>query len=197
MKKRWTKDELEFLNKNYNNKDIDFLCKNLNRTKSSVYKKAMRLGLTEKTENWSEEDIDILTKYWGKRSKKKITEMLGRSVLSINKKARELGLGPTCIANGEYLTTGDVGYLLNKDPIRIYFWIKQGLIKGIPYGNKPIYRIAPEEFITFIRNHPEKWKANEVNIDLIKPYLRMNNCCKIPSWFKEKIEEDRQEYFVV
>lgn len=194
MKRRWEKEEIEFLKENYFSKDINYLCKHLNRTKDSIYKKAKRLRITENRENWSEKDIEILTTYWGKKSLSNIAVMLGRTNISIKKKAIELGLGPQCIANGEYLTTGDIAYLLNKNPGVIYAWIKKKIIVGKPFGRKPIYRVQPKEFIKFLKNNPNRWCGYKARIELIKPYLITNRYGDIPEWFESKVNNDRNLY---
>lgn len=188
--RRWAKEEAQYLVDNFAIKDIDTIAMQLNRSKDSVYKKAMRLKLTKIVKRWTEEEIEILIKCWGKYSRERIAERLNRSSISIKKKAVELKLGPQRISNGDYLTSGDIGYLLNKDPNLIYRWLRGGYIKGRRFGNKKIYQIKPKDFLAFLRAYPQKWDGYKARIDLIKPYFYTSNQCELPLWFVEKIESD-------
>ncbi len=187
---RWSKIEIQYLVDNFEFKDIEIISEELNRTKDSVYKKAMRLGLTKTVKRWTEEEIEFLIKCWGKYSREKIAQKLNRSSVSIKKKAVELKLGPQRISNGDYLTSGDIGYLLNKDPNLIYRWLKSGYIKGRRFGDKKIFQIKPKDFLMFLKNYPNKWDGYKARIDFIKPYFYTSNQCELPPWFTEKIEID-------
>ncbi|WP_432662019.1 hypothetical protein R9X47_15760 [Wukongibacter baidiensis] len=187
---RWSKMEIQYLVDNFEFKDIDIISEELNRTKDSVYKKAMRLGLTKTVKRWTEDEIEFLIKCWGKYSREKIAQKLNRSSISIKKKAVELKLGPQRISNGDYLTSGDIGYLLNKDPNLIYRWLKSGYIKGRRFGDKKIFQIKPKDFLMFLKNYPNKWDGYKARTDFIKPYFYTSNQCELPSWFIEKVEID-------
>ncbi|QIB27099.1 helix-turn-helix domain-containing protein [Caloranaerobacter azorensis] len=189
-KKRWTKEEVDYLVENYSKKSINSISKDLGRTKDSVFKKAKRLGLTKTVRNWTEEEIDILTLNWGKRSVEKIARMLNRSTISVKKKAMELKLGSQYIANGEYLSTGNIGFLLNKNPTTVYKWLKEGIIKGRTFGKKSVYRVTPEDFIDFLKNNPNKWCGYSARIDLIKPYFYTSKQSSLPEWFIKKVNSD-------
>ncbi|WP_432405867.1 hypothetical protein [Wukongibacter sp. M2B1] len=189
---RWDKIEIQYLIDNFEFKDIEIIAKELNRTKNSVYKKAMRIGLTKRVRRWTEEELEFLIKCWGKYSREKIAQKLNRSSISIKKKAVELKLGPQRISNGDYLTSGDIGYLLNKDPNLIYRWLKSGYIKGRRFGDKKIFQIKPKDFLMFLKNYPNKWDGYKARIDFIKPYFYTSNKCELPSWFAKKIELDEQ-----
>lgn len=188
--RRWKQEEIQYLIDNFQINNIDKIAMGLDRTKDSVYKKAMRLKLTKIVKRWTEDEVEILVNCWGKYSREKIAERLNRSSISIKKKAVELKLGPQRISNGEYLTSGDIGYLLNKDPNLIYRWLKSGYIKGRRFGRKRVYQIKPKNFLSFLRKYPQKWDGYKARIDLIKPYFYTSNQCELPSWFIEKIGLD-------
>ncbi|TCO75249.1 hypothetical protein [Marinisporobacter balticus] len=188
--KRWTKEETNYLIFNYSRKSIIAIGANLNRTKDSVFKKAKRLGLTTEMKHWIENEINFLVDKWGKKPADDIAKELNRSILSIKKKAIELKLGPERIANGEFLTTGDIGYLLNKNPGLIYRWIKDGIIKGKCFGKKKTLQTKPDHLIIFLKDYPEKWCANKARIDLIKPYFYYKNRADLPDWFTNKVRKD-------
>ena len=60
--RRWAKEEAQYLVDNFAIKDIDAIAIKLDRSKDSVYKKAMRLKLTKIVKRWTEEEIEILIK---------------------------------------------------------------------------------------------------------------------------------------
>lgn len=186
---RWEKDEVEYLLKNYTTTSLNDMAKTLNRTRDSIFKKAKRLGLTNKVACWSLEDIELLSEKWGILTTDYIATLLNRTELSVKKKALELGLGPSRIGNGEYLTTGDIGYLLRKDPNLIYRWVRDGYIKGKRFGEKGIFRVKPKDFVVFLKSHPNKWNSIDARIDLIKGYL--HDSFELPKWFLAKLEKDR------
>lgn len=194
-RRRWTKEEVDYLVENYSKKSINSISKDLGRTKDSVFKKAKRLGLTKTVRNWTEEEIDILMLNWGKKSIENIAKMLNRSTISVKKKAIELKLGSQHIANGEYLSTGNMGFLLNKNPTIIYKWLKQGIIKGRTFGKKSVYQVTPEDFIDFLKNNPSKWCGYAARVDLIKPYFYTSKQSDIPKWFIEKVNNDFKKIY--
>lgn len=188
--KRWTEEEVEYLAKYYHEKDIATIAKNLNRTNKSVSLKAAKLELTKIVRRWTNEEIDFLIQNWGKLTQTTLAKKINRSQNSIKKKAVELKIGPERIGNGEYLTNGDIGYLLNKDKRSIYRWTKEGYIQGRRFGNKGIFQIKPENFITFLKKYPDKWNGYKARVDYIKPYFCTSEQFDIPSWFIEKIQYD-------
>ncbi|WP_353095925.1 hypothetical protein [Tissierella praeacuta] len=188
--KKWSCDEIKYLKDNYGIKDIGEIQNELQRSRDSIFKKAKRLNLTSTVKKWEEKEVNYLIEKWGHVSIEKISEQLNRSNTAVKKKAIQLQLGPARIANGEFLTTGDIGYLLNKDPSLIYVWIKEGCIKGRRFGEKRIFQVKTEDFILFLKEHPHKWDASKARIDFIKGYLHVE--FKLPNWFMEKIENDRK-----
>ncbi|MGF7060457.1 hypothetical protein [Brassicibacter mesophilus] len=191
--KKWTEYEVEYLINNYGIESISEIANKLHRTSDSVFKKAKRLNLTMTTKKWTIEEINFLTEKWGVYSPERIAEVLNRSHSSIKKKATELQLGPSRIGNGEFLTTGDIGYLLNKDPNLIYRWARDGYIKGRRFGGKKIFQIKPEHFVLFLKEYPEKWNSIQAKVDLIKGYVHTSFI--LPEWFEEKIKYDRVKYY--
>ncbi|AKL94180.1 hypothetical protein CACET_c06700 [Clostridium aceticum] len=189
---KWTVSEIQFLQKYYGVKQICEISEELQRTPDSIVKKAKRLNLTTPMKKWSVKEEEYLIEKWGLHSIKTIAKTLNRSHASIKKKAFELQLGPSRIGNGEFLTTGDIGYLLNKDPNLIYRWVRDGYIKGRRFGEKKVFQIRPKHFVLFLKEHPEKWNALQARIDLIKGYLHTS--FNLPDWFENKLYSDRSVF---
>lgn len=189
---RWTEEEIEYLVNNYEEKNIYDISKTLNRSKDSVHKKAKRLKLTKSVKRWSENEITFLAENWGTYTKKEIAKALKRSDISIKKKAFELKLGPERIGNGQFLTNGDIGYLLNKDPNLIYRWTKEGYIRGTRFGDKGIFQIKPKDFLEFLKDYQDKWDASSARTDFVKLYFYTAHKFELPSWFIEKMHLDKK-----
>ncbi len=188
--RRWREEEIEYLIENYNVKSIEEIGNFLKRTPNSIYKKAKRLKLTKTMNKWSLSETNYLIEKWGVQTPDKIAKQLNRSEVSIKKKAIELNLGPSRIGNGNYLTTGDIGYLLNKNPNLIYRWVRDGHIRARKFGEKNIFQVDPEDFILFLKENPERWDSNKARVDLIKCYIHKSY--ELPIWFKEKVDNDRK-----
>ena len=188
--RRWSKRDIEYLIYNYGIKSIEEIGNFLQRTPNSIYKKAKRLKLTNPMNKWSLSETNYLIEKWGIQNLDRIAEQLNRSKISIKKKALELNLGPSRIGNGNYLTTGDIGYLLNKNPNLIYRWVRDGYIRGRKFGGKNIFQIEPEDFISFLKENPQRWDSNEARLDLLKCYVHKSY--ELPEWFKEKINNDKK-----
>jgi len=186
--KKWTEEEERYLKKYYGIKTMKEIQEKLQRSHNSIFKKAKRLNLTVSMKRWNEEEINYLTERWGYETIEKIANKLKRSTNSVKKKANELNLGPSRIANGDFLTTGDIGYLLNKNPNLICKWIKKGYIRGRRFGVGKIFQVRIDDFIIFLKKHPHRWDASKVKIDFIKPYLHTK--FRLPNWFQEKVDND-------
>ncbi|MBB6218785.1 hypothetical protein HNQ80_004960 [Anaerosolibacter carboniphilus] len=200
--KRWSSHEENFLIIHYEEKSIFTIAQELKRSEDSVHKKAKQLGLTKERKLWSQREVEFLIENWGKVPKTELGERMGRSATSIRKKAFEFQLGPERIGNGEFLTSGDIGYLLDKDPNLIYRWIVQGDIKGRRFGDKGIFQIKPKDFLQFLNKFPHRWDGSKARIDLIKPYFCISGKEKAPLWFLDKIAMDiemkrKQRYLYV
>ena len=99
--KNWTKEDIDYLKKNYSemtNKDIG---KALNRSEGAVSNKAFNLSLdngliginTSKSGlRWSEKDINYLKKHYSDLSLGELAEKLKRSKRAIVNKVKELGI---------------------------------------------------------------------------------------------------------
>ncbi|SNS29800.1 hypothetical protein SAMN05446037_100798 [Anaerovirgula multivorans] len=190
--KKWTDYEIQYLKRNYGIEGIKEIAYKLHRTSDSIFKKAKRLGLTTAIKKWNEKEINYLTEKWGTSSMELIAKTLSRSPVSIRKKAIELQLGPSRIGNGEFLTTGDIGFLLNKDPNLIYRWARAGYIKGRRFGEKKIFQITPKDFVLFLKQYPQKWDAIQARTDLIKGYIHAS--FRLPEWFENKINYDKTTF---
>lgn len=91
----WSKEELEFLKKNYKRWGIAYCARKLKRTEGTTRWRANQLGLHVRTPQWSEQEVEILKAVWQHASYREMLHALkGRSYIALRKKATELKLGP-------------------------------------------------------------------------------------------------------
>jgi DNA-binding MarR family transcriptional regulator len=64
MKKRWTKEDTQYLIDNYEayKNETKALAKKLNRSEDAIQWKASKLGLTQKENYWSEKEVAFVIK---------------------------------------------------------------------------------------------------------------------------------------
>jgi hypothetical protein len=102
--KHFSKDELEYLSKNYKKKFVAQLAKELGRSVSSVGAKLRSIGL-KKRRQWTEEEDRRLKMLWiTPLGIEALSRRLDRSPNRICRRARELGLPPTMPSGYEYVT---------------------------------------------------------------------------------------------
>lgn len=90
--KRWTKQEEDFLIKNYEKFSYDELCEQLGRNESAIKAKAHDLGI-HKINQWTNNEIKILKENYSTNSFSGLMKLLpGRNRNAIQLKASKLGL---------------------------------------------------------------------------------------------------------
>lgn len=91
----WSKEDLDFLEKNYKRWGIAYCAKKLNRTEGTTRWRANQLGVHVRTPQWSEQEVETLKVVWPHASYREMLHALkGRSYIALRKKATELKLGP-------------------------------------------------------------------------------------------------------
>lgn len=84
MKKKWTKEDDDFIIEHFKEISIKEISKKLQRTENSIHLRASFLGLTQKrSAGWTEEEVKLLHT---DRPIVEIARMIGRSVSAVNKK---------------------------------------------------------------------------------------------------------------
>ncbi len=88
----WTKEEIDIIINNYNIENTKKIEKLLpNRSLSAIFKKAMRLGLTE-NKKWSETETNMLKKYYPTHDVLYCANLLNKTKLQVYTKAYRLKL---------------------------------------------------------------------------------------------------------
>lgn len=102
--KIWTKEDIKFLELNWNEMSAPELGEKLGRTASSIRQKGKKLGLKTSADRfekitglkaWTAEEDEYLRKSWGNESKIEISNKLGRSPAGVERRAHNLGLRMT------------------------------------------------------------------------------------------------------
>ena len=89
--KRWTKEEINFLEENWSVKTHKEIAIELNRSIGSVEYKIKKMRLVNNDDKWTKEEIDFLKENWFK-DKDFLVAKLNRSYKSISSKRFRLGL---------------------------------------------------------------------------------------------------------
>lgn len=199
-KKRWTKEEKQFLIDNYNLLSYKELEEKLKTNKEAILKQAQYLNITEGNRYWTNEEEEYLTYKWGLVTIDYMSKKLDRTHSAILLKANDLGLKEQIIGNGEYLTPQNIQTILNKPMSTIYNLIKKGYIKSRRFKIKKLYKyqISIDNFKEFLQKYPNLWDSRTSDIITIKSYFSSYNISnngnyniKIPNWLNEKIEKEK------
>jgi len=106
IRRRWTKEEIEYLKENYPKLPTFEIAKKLQKPINAIIKKAYKLGIKKKPEvirrtislshkkyrYWSEEELEYLRKNYTQKPIEELSKKLGRSIQAIRSKASFLGL---------------------------------------------------------------------------------------------------------
>lgn len=197
LKKRWTEQEDNLLNKFYHIKPIIELEKILTgRTKESIIKRAKSLGLNSEKRHWTEEEIAYLKEKWGISPVEKIAKKLSRTKSAVLLKAHKIGLREQAIANGEYLTPKDISVILGVGTRTVYNWMEKEYLgyRRLKINSVKKYQISSYNFIKFLKEHQEKWNSRISDMNYINACCitgRVNEVVQIPEWIVQKISADK------
>lgn len=148
----WSKDEINFLIKNYSNNSNEYLSSILKKTKKSIDSKAIRLGLKKdhsyisdinknrvstnrwKEKSWSKTEIDYLIQNLDTMSNEDLSKNLNRTKDSIVSMCNRLDVKRNSKYNKEYIESECLKYITKAemrliDP-NLYHWLhKNGKLK--------------------------------------------------------------------
>ncbi len=92
--KGWSKEQEEYLKKNYLNTDIDTVCKHIRKKKPAIRLKARQLGLFvgAKRDLWTDDKVRILKERYLTMDRNELARVLGVGPRQVTSKAAKLGL---------------------------------------------------------------------------------------------------------
>ena len=130
--RRWTAEEVDYLQKNWR-RPLEELNEKLGRSVQAIIQKGYSLGLYH--HKWTQEDDDYLSSSWGTTSIPGIAKHLGRTESAIMNRVQELGL-PPWLESGEYISLNALHKAFsgcNFNSYQIKSWIND---RGMPVHNK-------------------------------------------------------------
>lgn len=184
---RWTREETDFLIRNFEDMPFEAMEKALNRTEQSIRGKAKNLGLKR---GWTQEEVDFLIQNYEEKGPQYCADWVGRSYYTTGQKANSLGL--KALTRYENRPT-HVYYIYFED----YDLEKIGVTANLEVrfdkiGSKPVI-IKSKLF----ENGLQAFKKEQELLDLVAPYkinegvLRTGNTetFRAPPELQEKILE--------
>jgi hypothetical protein len=104
--KRWTKEELEYLENWYGKKSFEEMSAHLGRSISSIQTKGPTLGLNAQTDHWTEGEDQFLRENYLVLGADETAERLGRTVHGVHGRVLKIGagrpsIGPKVVWNDE------------------------------------------------------------------------------------------------
>lgn len=122
---KWSDKETDYLKKNYKNRTLKQISKELNRTERSVYGKFWRLNLKTR-KHWSQEEEEYLEDSLGRLSVSSIARQLCRTKNAIYAKISELGF---CVIDPFEVTIKKTAKKIKLDPMSLYRAANNGELK--------------------------------------------------------------------
>lgn len=178
--RRWTKEEENYVVKNYKRWGAEKVGRKLNRTHNSVRIKAFRLGV-ECGYYYTEKEKQYIEKNLGEKSMKEIAEKLNRSYDAIKQVSSRMDL--TVPGNADGLNVNEVSRLLGVPHATVCRWIKRHNIPTTRVGKFTM--IMSDDLEDFLKNHQDRWNATKCETYYFEFY----------PWFHEKLLEDRKKRF--
>lgn len=204
-KRRWTKEEDKYILDHYKKISLDRISLYIDRTTSSIRKRARALKISTVVTHWTREEEQILFEKWGIISVDTISKQLNRSKNAVLLKAYQMSLREQVTANGTYLTPLDISNILGIKIRTLYTWMGNGFIRYRKFrvGKKTKYQITVDAFCKFIKNYQNKWDSKEADIGLIKSYCSSYFIYEdgtlmfreeSTKWLEDKLTRDKQKF---
>ena len=177
--RKWTKEEEEYLLKNYK-KANRVLAKELNRYIGSVQQKLFRMGLL-KPNRWTEEEDNFLVEKWDTMKLESIAKKLGRSKRAVEERAyNTLKLG----CRNQWYTLKEVQEMTGISKVAI----RKRIVKdNIPHHRgktkqKP-FMFDEVQLKRFLKDYQFLWHHKNLTINLFSDQ----------KWYKDKVEYELKE----
>lgn len=182
QRKRWTKEEDQFLRDNVKTKSPKDIAGELNKSIHSVYKRIKILKLKEPAyRKWTAEEDEYLINAYGRRGLDKIAKTLGRKEDALMRRLHRLGKVKAKECFG--ITAYELAAAINVNVGSVYRWMND---KGLPF--KTSY--AKERTFSLI-DIQEFWEWAEENKDIINfSRIEKHSLVPEPAWVEERRKLD-------
>lgn len=132
--RRWTKGEVQNLEKWYGAIDLEEISKRLSRSKSAIRTKASDLKIVAGRNEWSQNEVDFLRENYLELGARAVAEELGRSIAAVHTRIRMVGGGRPSIGpkvewdekslrylrdNYQTQTYEEIGEAINRTPMAV------------------------------------------------------------------------------
>ena len=177
--KKWTKEEEEYLLKNYK-KSNRVLAKELNRNIGSVQQKLFRLNLLKPT-RWSEEEDNFLVEKWDTLKLESIAKRLNRTPRAVEERAyNTLKLG----TRNQWYTLKEVQSMtgINKVTIRKRI-VKDNISHHRGKTKQKPFMFDEVQLRRFLKDYQFLWHHKNLTINLFQH----------EKWYKDKVEYELKE----
>lgn len=175
-RRTWTDEEKEYIEKYYSKKDPVDIAKHLNRTTTSIFQYAKRVGL-KSGRFYSDYEKKFVFKWAGKKTIAQIAKSIGRTKTSVSTFMNANGISTVC-GDESSMILAEISQLVGLDDATISgTWAKYGLkIKKVG-----IYSMVNiDELLDFMKSHPERWDATKCEKWYFEQY----------DWWQEKRKTD-------
>ena len=185
--KHWTKEEDDYLCKNWGVLSIEQIAKDLDRSYSGVrYRGYTSLKLKNTcggfNQIWTKEEIEYLKESWGKLKLSTIAKNLNRTENSLCHMAYNLKLGEQV----NWYTCREIEDMTGIDKTTIIGLIKRYNLDHFrgKTGHKS-YQMNEEQIRKMLAKAPNSWNYYNLSVDLWEN--------RKPQWLKDKIEADKNK----
>lgn len=184
MSKYWSEEETNYLKENYKTKSAEEISKHIGRSESSIFQKALKMGLKKDNYRWTKEEEDYLEDKWGVIPISTIAKKLNKTIKAVKMKAQRINLD-AFLKSGDYVTFGELSKALGLDS-NTYLLTKL-INMGFPFEKKKV--ISKKVYIVCLKDFWKWAEKHQTAFDFSK--FSKNNLGKEPDWVDEKRKRDR------
>ncbi len=208
--KGYTQEQLNYIKKNYDNKTIKDLCKDLDKTYNSISNAIRKLGLTKQMHNkWTNEEINFLKDHFVDMTSEEISKYVNHSIDAINTQRDKLNL-----VRNENWTKKEVSFLMQNFEIMTHSEIGKKLNRTEQAVRAKCFELNlykkekpwTDEEIEFVKNNYINMPTSDIATILnrtpnaIKLKARKNGIKKYPYYcnynFFDSIDTEEKAYWL-
>ena len=165
--RNYTQEELEYIEKNYDNMTAQELAVKLNKSIGSINNAIRKMGLTKQSHKlWSSDEIEYLKNNYIEKTSEDIGRYLNRSVHSVNAERDRLGL-----IRNESWSDKDICYLVDNFALMTHAEIGQALnrteqaVRAKCFDLNLFKKELPwtDDEISFVRDYYMEMKTSEIS----------------------------------
>ena len=176
MNKLWSDVDIKFLKTNYGKMPTKDIGIKLNRSITSIHRKAQKLEITRKNasvNSWTKKDVLILRKWHTKKTCVELAKMVNRTPIGVYSKLKYIGLKPKLMKSVKPWTEQEDKFIIKyRDAPRKYLMEKLGRTNDSISYRKQLLGVTVD-----IYTNP--WTDKELNILKTNMHLKLENLTKL------------------